>query len=966
MEETKKISENIYEIEKTGKMNVPVTIYASEKLLREMKKDNCLNQMKNVSMLPGIQKHSVVLPDAHLGYGFSIGGVAAFDIENGVISPGGVGYDINCLSKDSRILTNLGYWKKIEEFHDQYTTEELSILDINNCNINSSQINMYMKKLSEKVIKIKTQSGFEILATDDHPFYTKEGMKKVSKMKNDEVLIYPFEGIEYELPNKILLVSEKDIDKLNLSLTSKVQIKKKLNSLDLLPLYSDNNKLPYFLKIMGFVFGDGNLNIGKNKQIGFYGSKNDLELIKADLEKIGFKSSIFSRDRNHNIKTQYKNYSFSRKEHTLKSNSSALAVLLYLLGTPEGNKSEKDYELPEWIMGSKKWQKRLFLASLFGAELSSPKSITNANLNLYGLIYSLNKRNPLHGLTFVNQISCILDEFGIKNMLIKSREDEVNGTKSTRIRLLISSFSNNLIKFFSQINYEYNEKKRKLANAAIVWLKQKNKIIEMRDSAKIKAKEMRKEGYSKRQIVGNFVNKYVNESFLEKAIYYDNYGKRGSRVAYCFITFNEFIKQKCHGESGFIWDKIEKKEELAYNDLVYDFTINNSDHNFISNGFVVSNCSVRLLKTNLTKKDLEGKEEKLSKLLYNAVPSGVGKGTKIKISKEDMKEILKKGAKWAVEKNYGKKEDCNHTEENGCMEEADPEMVSDTAISRGINQLGSLGAGNHFLEVQYADKIFDKKTAEIFGIKENQVCIMIHCGSRGLGHQVASDYIKLMEEEYGSQNLPDRQLICAPINSDLGKKYYKAMCAAANFAFCNKQIITHLVRNSLSEVFENFKADVVYDVCHNIAKFEEHEVNKKKIKVCVHRKGATRSFGPGKKEIPLDYRKTGQPIIIPGSMGTSSYVLVGTEKAEKLSFSSTAHGAGRMMSRNEAMKKFKSEDVKKKLEENKISIRAGSWKSLVEESPDVYKDIDEVVNVSDALGLGKIVAQLKPMVVIKG
>jgi len=243
---------------------------------------------------------------------------------------------------------------------------------------------------------------------------------------------------------------------------------------------------------------------------------------------------------------------------------------------------------------------------------------------------------------------------------------------------------------------------------------------------------------------------------------------------------------------------------------------------------------------------------------------------------------------------------------------------------------------------------------------------MIHCGSRGLGHQVASDYIKAIEDEYGFSDLPDRQLINAPINSKLGKEYYKAMCAAANFAFCNKQILTHLTRECMKRFFPNFKAEVLYDVCHNIAKFEEHEINGKKIKLCVHRKGATRSFGPGKKELPFKYRDIGQPILIPGSMGTASYVLVGTNKAEEISFSSTAHGAGRLMSRHEAIKTLNKDNIKKEMEGKNIALTSGSWKGIVEEAPEAYKDVDEVVRVSDELGIGKIIAKLKPMVVIKG
>ncbi|MBS3100119.1 RtcB family protein [Candidatus Pacearchaeota archaeon] len=382
-------------------------------------------------------------------------------------------------------------------------------------------------------------------------------------------------------------------------------------------------------------------------------------------------------------------------------------------------------------------------------------------------------------------------------------------------------------------------------------------------------------------------------------------------------------------------------------------------------GYDIS-CSVRLLKTNLKKQDIEKKQKEIAKKLYNKLPTGVGKGGKVRIDKKEIKEIMKKGSLWAVENGYGIKEDCELSEEQGCMKDAEPEFVSERAIARGINQLGSLGSGNHFLEVQYVENILDEKTAEIFGLEMGQVCIMIHCGSRGLGHQIASDYIKLMEEEYGFENIPDRQLICAPIKSELGQKYYKGMCCAANFAFCNKQVLTHFTREIMKEFFPNFKAEVVYDVCHNIAKFEEHEINGVKKMLCVHRKGATRSLGKGRKEIPEKYLTVGQPIIIPGSMGTSSYILVGTENAEKLSFASTAHGAGRIMSRFEAMRTLKVENIKNEMEKNHIEVSAGSWKSLVEESPNSYKDVDEVVRVSDEVRIGKIVAKLKPMVVVKG
>ncbi len=379
------------------------------------------------------------------------------------------------------------------------------------------------------------------------------------------------------------------------------------------------------------------------------------------------------------------------------------------------------------------------------------------------------------------------------------------------------------------------------------------------------------------------------------------------------------------------------------------------------------NCSVRLLKTNLKKEDILKKQKEVVEELYRKIPSGVGRGSRLQITRKELNNILEGGAKYIVEKmKMGKTEDYLHMEEEGCMEDADSKKVSERAMNRGIGQLGTIGAGNHFLEVQYVDEIFDEKVAKSFGIKKGQVTIMIHCGSRGLGHQVASDYIQMMEKEYGFQNLPDRELINAPIKSRLGKDYYSAMCAAANFAFANKQIITHWVREELVRIFPKVKIDVVYDVCHNIAKFEEQIIDGKKRKICIHRKGATRAFGPGRKEIPEAYRKIGQPVIIPGSMGTASYLLVGTKKSEEISFGSTVHGAGRVASRSEALREIKGEDIKKEMNEEGIEVKAGSWKSLAEEAPEAYKDIDEVARVVDELGISKKVARLKPLVVIKG
>jgi tRNA-splicing ligase RtcB len=378
-------------------------------------------------------------------------------------------------------------------------------------------------------------------------------------------------------------------------------------------------------------------------------------------------------------------------------------------------------------------------------------------------------------------------------------------------------------------------------------------------------------------------------------------------------------------------------------------------------------CSVKLLRTNLKAEDIKGKEKQISNQLFRDIPSGVGRGGRIKLSKQELNDVLKGGAQWAVNKGYGIKEDYLLCEEEGKMKEAKPEYVSEKAKKRGMPQLGSLGAGNHFLELQEVEEIYNKEIAKKFGIEEKgQVTIMIHCGSRGLGHQVASDYIKLMEDKYGFKDLPDRELINAPIKSELGKKYLGAMNCAVNFAFANKQLLTHWTREAMKRIFPKFKAEAIYEVCHNIAKFEKHLVNNREKEILVMRKGATRSFGPGRSELPLIYRDIGQPVIIPGSMGTASYVLVGTKKAEEKTWGSTAHGAGRVMSRHEALRKQRGEQVKQDLKKKGIEVKSGSWKGLAEEAPQSYKDVNEVVRVSHELGIGKLVVKVRPLIVIKG
>jgi tRNA-splicing ligase RtcB len=385
------------------------------------------------------------------------------------------------------------------------------------------------------------------------------------------------------------------------------------------------------------------------------------------------------------------------------------------------------------------------------------------------------------------------------------------------------------------------------------------------------------------------------------------------------------------------------------------------------------NCGVRLLRTNLNVGEAKPKLRNLLDALFTNIGVGVGEGGKLKLSQSELKNVLEEGAEWCVKKGYGRSEDLEVLEENGRMKDADASKVSQKALQRGASQPGSLGAGNHFLEVQVVDKIFDASTAKVFGVdREGQVTVMIHSGSRGLGHQVCTDYLQILENAFRNlvHELPDRELVYAPAGSKQAEGYWKAMCSAANYAWVNRSMIMHWTRESFSHVFgrsaEELGMEVIYDVAHNIAKVEEHEIDGVRKKVFVHRKGGTRSFPPGHPQIPQKYRSAGQPVLLPGDMGTASYLLVGTKEAMQLSFGSTAHGAGRAMSRTQALKRFRGEQVKKDLESKGILVRSASWDVLAEEVPDAYKDIDEIAKVSHAVGIGKLVARMKPIAVVKG
>jgi tRNA-splicing ligase RtcB len=385
------------------------------------------------------------------------------------------------------------------------------------------------------------------------------------------------------------------------------------------------------------------------------------------------------------------------------------------------------------------------------------------------------------------------------------------------------------------------------------------------------------------------------------------------------------------------------------------------------------NCGVRLLRTDLTMAEVRPKLRQLVDVLFDRVPSGTGSKAIVRLSKGEIKDVFTEGAKWAIAKGYGWEEDLQHMEHRGCMPGGNPDKVSDKAVSRGAPQVGSLGGGNHFLEVQAVDEVFDAETARAYGFTQpGQVCIMIHTGSRGAGHQICTDFVERMERAADAYKvkLVDRQLAATPVTSREAQDYWEAMCAGANFAWTNRQMITHWVRESFADVFhrdpEAMGMRLVYDVSHNIAKLEEHRVDGTRRKVYVRRKGATRAFGPDHPDVPAEYRRFGQPVLVPGDMGTASYVLAGTHGAESETFGSCCHGAGRVLSRTKAAHSWTGEQVLRELEEKGILVKAASPRVAAEEAPGAYKDISNVVDTCHGAGLGRKVVRLRPVGCVKG
>jgi tRNA-splicing ligase RtcB len=897
-------------------MRVDGIIYSDEKMLQEIRQDQAAEQVANVAFLPGIVKSSLAMPDIHWGYGF-------------------------CVTKDTKVLTNLGFYKPIGDFEEDFFVQNIKCMDLHSQKAAETPILRFIKLEPKEVFRILTKGGYEIKATEDHPFFTPSGMQALGELSfGQKVAISPFQGVAYEEPSNEIIISEEDIRRTLLKMGRKPNTPKfeivlqKLKERNLLSLSYTHSKLPYILKIMGFVFGDGSMNfIGKRGDgvLHFSGKPQDLEEVRRDLRKIGYTPGPLHFPKVKDSRGSNKYYDCC----SFLVNASSLVVLLEALGVPRGSKVAQAYRIPKWIFKASLWQKRLFLATLFGCELRIPHKRLQRRGYFNAPVFPMAKREELldNGKDFLNDISRVLEEFGVKTLYIVKRRRHINrkGEASWALELLISLKPENLFNLWSRIGFEYNFKRAFMANVAVQYLKLKLKILEEKERAiGVTIPQLLKDRLSYQKIAYQLAGNPLTKRFIIDICWKLNKGKKIiPRIPFSFPPFEDYLAEVTQGleSSGMVWDEIAKIEKIPCRESVYDFTVEHASHNFIANNFVVSNCiggvaatnpkeggvispggvgydincGVRLVKTHLLIDEVKPKIKELTSALFNTIPAGVGSTGDIRISVQEERALLVKGSHWAVEKGYGIKDDLECTEEQGCIEGANPEDVSDRAYERGKKQSGTLGSGNHFLEIQEVERIYDRGLADRFGLREGQITIMIHSGSRGLGYQVCDDYLEVMGKAVHKYNisLPDRQLACAPVESPEARAYISAMRCAANYAWANRQCLMHLARLVFEGVFnkswEALGMYLIYDVAHNIAKFEKYNIDGKEKTLCVHRKGATRAFGPGHPELPQRYKDTGQPVIIPGDMGRNSFLLVGTAKAEETFYSTCFTGDTRII-----------------------------------------------------------------------
>ncbi len=927
-----RLRENVWEIPQSGGMRVPARVLASERLLEEIGQDKSLAQLRDTAHLPGIQKYALAMPDAHQGYGFPVGGVAGIDAEDGCISPGAVGYDINCLPGDAEVRLSFGRRLPIGELRDRFEDERAVVAGDE---LVASPVRLFADSGTKPVHEVETETGERIEATADHPFLTPDGMVELADLEpGDAVLVQPFRGLEHEPPADVTVLTEADVAE---------DDGQALSSKGLLPLSTADEAFNRLLRVLGFFTGCG--AFGGEGETRFSGDADTLEGVREDVHELGFDPSEIRAAGDGRAR--------------FETNSTAFRTLLEELGAPEDGSG---VETPRYVEALASWQKALYYAAYFGAEMDAPAG-GNAGLEPPAISRTHTAETVEAGRSFLADTAAFLAEVGVDTTRSAERDDST-AAGTVRLRLEIESDPENLRTFLSTVGYRYDREKRRAAVAAIQYLKATDGERGAGERADAGAPALA-DGGKQRPKAPDSGRSGEQERLGDR--------RRSEMSSEPNLSrgFGEFRASLSVRDTLTVETTVASIAESGEKP-VYDIGVEHDAHNFLAEGFVVSNCGVRMVRTNLTDDDLRGREEELADRLFEAVPTGLGGGGAIDVSGGEMEAILEDGVEWAVENGYGVPADLAHCEDEGRRPEGDAGAVSKKARDRGLNQVGSLGSGNHFLEVQRVTDIYRPEVAAEFGLSAGQIVVLIHCGSRGLGHQVCTDYLREIERTHGDllEELPSKELAAAPAGSQLADRYYRAMAAAINFAWVNRQLLTHQTRRVFADVFDRSWADMemelLYDVAHNIAKRETHTVDGRDRELFVHRKGATRAFPAGRPELPPAYRDVGQPVIIPGSMGAGSYVLRGGERSLAETFGSTAHGAGRLMSRTQAKDEYWGEDVRDALERDRIYVKAESGATIAEEAPGVYKDVDEVVRVSDALGIGDRVARTYPVCNIKG
>jgi tRNA-splicing ligase RtcB len=756
--------------------------------------------------------------------------------------------------------------------------------------------------------------------------------------------------VDFQRPGTGLLLGESEFDS---------PARSELLERRLLPLREDNEKLPYLIKLLAYFMGDGAFD---GKKTWFYGTHEGMAELRRDVAAVGYTPSpVVSRYRSSRINGR----SFDSIEYSVCVSAWSFRKLLEELGAPVGNKTAAKYGVPTWLEGLPTWMKRLFLASYCGAEMNKPQTFNGFNFSSPVISMTKTVDAVSSGRAFLEKLAVFFRELGVKPCSIR---EEKAGEK-TRLKLQLSEKPESLIALWSRIGYIYTPSKQRLATAAASWLSWKQLVVTEREQVGLIVAGLHGKGYTISALKESAVSRWTNEGFIKSSIYGGRH--TSPRVPANFPAFEDWLKDSLEGDV--VWDVVTEVTTEEYDDLVYDITVDDDAHNFAADGFVVSNCGVRLIRTNLMEADVRPLLPQLLDMLFRLVPSGVGSEGQLRVTHSELASVTSGGVEWAVAKGYGWDADIRHAEEGGKLSWANPEKVSPTALKRGAGQLGTLGSGNHFMEIETANNIFDEEAAKVMGIvRKDQILVLIHTGSRGFGHQVCSDYLRVMEVlmPKAGIHLPDRELAAGPVKAKETEDYLGAMAAAANFAWVNRQMITHWVRQAFEKVFktdaEKLDMHVIYDVAHNIVKLEEHDVDGVRRKVYIHRKGATRAFPPGSPYIPEEYRNIGQPVLIPGSMGTASWVLKGTKKGMEMSFGTAAHGAGRFMSRSAAKRQYGYQELLSDLQGKGILVRAASRETVTEEAPGAYKDVDDVVEVTHAVGLAEKVVRLTPIGVVKG